>query len=100
MTSSFFRRGGGGKNHWEIDDYGVKPDHIYNPIMAMGFSAMCTFQLEVTIAGTPLPLLELQIHLGHDDIGTEGVKISLKMMTSFMDGPLALTQPMMAYYRT
>jgi hypothetical protein len=34
------------------------PERIYNPITAMGFSAMFTFQLDYTkvnIAGTPLP---------------------------------------------
>ena len=31
------------------------PQRFYNHIMAMGFSAMFTFQLEVNIAGTPLP---------------------------------------------
>ena len=25
------------------------PEHIYNPIMAMGFSAMFTFQLQTTL---------------------------------------------------
>ena len=33
----------------------VTDERIYNPITAMGFSAMFTFQLEVNIAGTPLP---------------------------------------------
>ena len=34
------------------------PKRIYNPVTAMGFSAMFTFQLDntkVNIAGTPLP---------------------------------------------
>ena len=31
------------------------PECIYNPIMAMEFLAMFTFQLEVNNAGTPLP---------------------------------------------
>ena len=40
--------------------YKFMPEHIYNPIKAMGFLAMFTFQLDntylkVNIAGTPLP---------------------------------------------
>ena len=40
---------------------GQMPERIYNPITAMGVSAMFTFQLdntkEVNIAGTLLPLM-------------------------------------------
>jgi hypothetical protein len=31
------------------------PERIYNPITAMGFSAMFTFQLDNRITGTQLP---------------------------------------------
>ena len=38
-----------------VEFQNITPEHIYNPIMAMGFSAMFTFQRlpEVNIAGTP-----------------------------------------------